>query len=80
MQKATKIFGLIFFTEKEEPKGTTELPRNFVATGPSKVLIAGDPTPDVQQLAFSEMGLGRFQVYRHPEGEATPGMLVNLLV
>ena len=80
MQKATKLLGFLFYTETVEPKGVTELPRDFVAVANDRVLISGDPPADVQQLAFADLGLGRYPVYRHPEGEATPGMLVNLLV
>lgn len=80
MVKEKTLFGVkIYFDLSRSILGMTELPAHFVAANGARMLIVGEPHADVLQLAIAEAGFNRVHVDRHPAGEGTTGVLLDLV-
>lgn len=78
--RENRLYGVrIFHDTKHNILGASELPPDFVAFRKNQVMIAGKPSADVLQLAFSELGFVRANVNRYPRGERVTGLLLDLV-
>jgi len=76
LPRENNLYGLrIFHEARQNIIGMTELPADFVAFKGDQLVIAGEPSKDVLQLAFSEIGFVRANVHYWPRAERREGAL-----
>lgn len=82
MIREKKHLGATFFYDTSRAIfGLTELPAHFAAVNGCRVLIVGEPGPEVidrVQLHLAHLGFKRAHLLRVPAGQG-PGLLVDLV-